>query len=448
MFSQTVYRPVEDFSCLFSRFIYKFSLFLFVVMLSFSTASVAQSYKDGLQPVALSLKWTHQFQFAGYYMAKEKGYYEQAGLDVSFLDADPAINSVQRVLKGDAQFGIGTTELLHNAEVGDSIAILGVIFQHSPVGIVTINPDIQTLDDLRGRKVMIEENSAELFALLKQAGINRSDLIIHRHTFDVEDLLNGKIDAMSVYKTTELADLQMKGIDYKAFYPIDAGIDFYGDNLFTTQDIVKNNLELVEAFRQASFRGWQYAVEHKEETVRHILSTYVTERTYEQLLFEANAMDALLQHDRIYPGNMTQAHWQKIANTYLDLNFLNTQPNFAALLYEPEVKLEEIKRRLIMISTILFFVIAILFVSFYFTRRLMRSKSEYQSFFSDAPLSVVVLDKNYYILQWNKQAEQTFGWTAEETIGRNVLDFLVSKKTKVLYAIICVKSFAKKNAFN
>ena len=65
-----------------------------------------------LETINLQLKWTHCFQFAGYYAAKEMGYYKEADLDVHFIEASPSIDPAQSVLKGDAQYGIGTSSIL------------------------------------------------------------------------------------------------------------------------------------------------------------------------------------------------------------------------------------------------------------------------------------------------------------------------------------------------
>jgi len=63
------------------------------------------------EPVTLQLPWLHQFQFAGYYVAKEKGYYADAGLDVTILDANKKETSLKSVLDGKAHYGVGHSSL-------------------------------------------------------------------------------------------------------------------------------------------------------------------------------------------------------------------------------------------------------------------------------------------------------------------------------------------------
>jgi ABC-type nitrate/sulfonate/bicarbonate transport system substrate-binding protein len=77
--------------------------------------------------------------------------------------------------------------------------------------------------------------------------------------------------------------LQQAGIDYQMFSPRSAGIDFYGDNLFTSEQQISDHPERVKAFREASFRGWQYAMNHPEEVIEMILAKYSQIQSREQL---------------------------------------------------------------------------------------------------------------------------------------------------------------------
>ena len=82
-----------------------------LIQFSLTPASARES-------ITLQLKWTHAFQFAGYYAAKELGYYDAAGLDVQFKEASPELNVVEEVISGRAQFGVGTSSLLLERNAG------------------------------------------------------------------------------------------------------------------------------------------------------------------------------------------------------------------------------------------------------------------------------------------------------------------------------------------
>jgi len=126
---------------------------------------------DAQQTVRLQLKWYHQFQFAGYYAAIEKGYYKKAGLNVQLLEAKEGKDATNSVLQGQAEFGVGTSDLLLLRTQQKPVVVLAVIFQHSPLILLTRkDPSIQSLHDLQKRPVMIEPGSAELFAYLRRIG--------------------------------------------------------------------------------------------------------------------------------------------------------------------------------------------------------------------------------------------------------------------------------------
>ncbi|WP_295457457.1 ABC transporter substrate-binding protein [uncultured Thiodictyon sp.] len=228
---------------------------------------------QALQPVRLQLKWTHQFQFAGYYAAQAQGFYREAGLAVSFLEARPGQDPVAAVLNGQAEFGVGTSDLLLYRARGLPVVVLGVIFQHSPLALLALDASgIRNIHQVVGRRLMIEDNSAELFAYLEREGIPRGSLNLVAHSFGTAELSAGTVDAQSVYITDEPFVFAQAGVNYSLFTPRSGGIDFYGDNLFTTQSYLRANPGLVAAFREASLRGWVYAMAHPQEVADLIIT--------------------------------------------------------------------------------------------------------------------------------------------------------------------------------
>lgn len=98
----------------------------FILLGGWHTSALAQD------AVTLQLRWSHAFQFAGYYAAKEKGYYRDAGLDVSIQEAHAGDDLIKNVLDGKAQYGVGNSSLLVARKSGQPVVALAVIFQHSP----------------------------------------------------------------------------------------------------------------------------------------------------------------------------------------------------------------------------------------------------------------------------------------------------------------------------
>ena len=222
----------------------------------------------GSVKVTLQLKWKHQFQFAGYYMAKKLGYYADAGLDVNIREARPGQEPIQDVIKEHAHFGVGTSDLLLMRDQGHPVVVLGTIFQHSPLSImVRSNSGITNIHQLASSTLMIEPHSAELLATFATEGIDTEQLNIVEHTFNVGQLLEENVDGMSVYTTDEPYIMERVDEGYLLLRPISSGIDFYGDNLFTTEHMVAEHPEQVKAFWEASKKGWEYALDHMDETI-------------------------------------------------------------------------------------------------------------------------------------------------------------------------------------
>ena len=148
------------------------------------------------EAVTLQLKWRHAFQFAGYYAAKEKGFYDAAGLDVHLQEATPGMDPVEPVLNGQAQYGVGNSSLLLARRAGQPVVVLAVVFQHSPLVLLTRQQpdtaDAQSLQHLAGKRVMIEPHSDELIAYLKREGVPLDQLVQVPHSYRPEDLIEGR----------------------------------------------------------------------------------------------------------------------------------------------------------------------------------------------------------------------------------------------------------------
>ena len=159
---------------------------------------------SALEKVSLQLKWLHQFQFAGYYVALEKGFYSDAGFDVEIRQGGSGIDAMADVASGKADFGVCTTGVLLPQTGQAKIVVLGVIFQHSAANIlVPSRARINSLSELAGRRLMDASGSDDLAAMLKQQGVNYATLPRVEHTGNPLDLIAGKADAMVSYVTNE-----------------------------------------------------------------------------------------------------------------------------------------------------------------------------------------------------------------------------------------------------
>ncbi len=288
-----------------------------------------------LENVTLQLKWAHAFQFAGYYAAQEQGFYKAAGLDVHIEEAEPNTDPIERVLNSEAQFGVGTSSLLLARAAGKPVVALAVIFQHSSYVIYTAKgKGIESIKDLAGKRVMLEPQSDELLAYLKKEGIPSRLIQSVPHSFNPQDLIDGKVDAISGYLSNQPYYFDRAHFAYQTFSPRKAGIDFLGDNLFTSEQELHDHPDRVKAFREASLHGWRYAKEHRDEIIDLILRKYTKQHSRDYLLFESEQMIPLLQPDLIEIGYSNPSRWQHIAGVYADAGMLPRNFSLDGFIYD------------------------------------------------------------------------------------------------------------------
>jgi diguanylate cyclase (GGDEF)-like protein/PAS domain S-box-containing protein len=295
--------------------------------------------------VTLRLKHLHQFQFAGYYAALEQGYYREAGLDVRILEGVDGNQAERDVLSGTAEYGVAGSSLLLARLAGKPVVVLGVIFQHSPFGLAMRQsggePDIRRLI---GKRAMIGSlsdeagNTDELLAYLAKEGVPIGSIQRVAPSFDPHDLIDGKVDAMAVYTTNEPDMFDRLGFPYDLYSPRAVGIDFYGDNLFTSEREIASHPARVRAFRAASMRGWQWAMSHQEETADLILNKYSRRNDRAHLLYEARQMVGLVQPVLVEIGYMNPERWRHIADVYAGLGMLPKAVSFDGFLYDGDDK--------------------------------------------------------------------------------------------------------------
>src|SRR5215467_9385282 len=189
-----------------------------------------------LDQVSLQLKWKHQFQFAGYYAAVEKGYYREQGLEVEIREGGPTIDAGATVAAGGADFGVCTTSVLLDSTKRANTVVLAVIFQHTAAIILVLyRAGIRAVSELKGHRLMDRPGNDDLAAMLKHEGVDYASLPRVNHDGNPRDLLNGNADAMVAYSTNEPYALEKLGTPYLLFSPRAFGLDFYGDNLCTSR---------------------------------------------------------------------------------------------------------------------------------------------------------------------------------------------------------------------
>ena len=420
-----------------------------ILLLAGSILPVPAIAATALQPVSLQLNWKHQFQFAGYYAAIERGYYRDAGFDVRVQEVQDGRDPIDAVISGAADYGVGASELALRRAQGQPVVVLAVILQHSPLVLIATGRSGASVHELAGKRVMLLPHETELIAYLQQEQLPLDRFVVVPHSFDLNDLLKGKVDAVSGYSTDEPFLLKRAGAPYNLFSPRASGIDFYGDSLFTTQRLVHDHPDRVAAFTAASVRGWQYAMDHPEEIADLIVARYGKRKSREHLLFEAAEMHRLMQPQLVEIGYMNPGRWQHVAATYAQLGMLPASYSLEGFLFKPAQRTDwtPLYKAGLIGAFVLVVAGIVVVILIRLNLRLSREVSErrqiqgelrnseqrFRTLVESAPLAMVTWDKQHRVSGWNRQAEELFGWSESEVLGRDFLTFMIpeSARTKV-----------------
>ncbi len=300
----------------------------------------------GVDKVTLQLFWKHQFEFAGYYAAKEKGYYKEAGLEVEIKEYQSGMNVTQEILSGRADFGTASSTAILDYLQGKPIKLLANIFKHSALVFLSQrSSNIRTPHDLIGKKIMMtehEKTAIEFQAFFFKNNIDPKDLYIIPHSFNPMDIANGKTDTMSAYITNQPFILMQNGISTTILDPASFGADFYGDSLFTSALLAEREPELVSVFTRASLKGWDYALRNPDEIIDLILMKYSSKKSWEDLQFEAKQTVKLILPD-VHPlGSIDLDRLQRIADTMQEVGLIERPKKLGGMLVTGQMSLDRI----------------------------------------------------------------------------------------------------------
>jgi len=303
----------------------KYILFV-VLVFSFSFANKnIRGFEN--EKISLQLKWFHQFQFAGYYAAKEKGFYNDVGLDVEIKERNVKQDNIKQVVNGESEYGVADTSLLIYRSKKQPIVIVAPILQHSPSVLITLKKkNIDTPYKLNNKNILFYRKDSDgmgLNAMFNSLEINLNIQKI-KSSNDITELIDGDIDAYAGYITNEPYYLKEKNLDVNIINPANYGFDFYGDILFTNEFEVKNHPHRVNRFKEATLKGWKYALEHKEEIIKLIKNKYAKSKSLKHLRYEADALEQLIQHKSIPIGTIDTGRFSYISEVYKKYGLLDS----------------------------------------------------------------------------------------------------------------------------
>ncbi|MDD2829861.1 MAG: diguanylate cyclase [Sulfuricurvum sp.] len=291
------------------------------LFLIFSTLYVSLLANNDLEKVSLQLEWKYQFEFAGFIAAKEKGYYRDAGLDVELREYHNDVDIVTDVLSRKATYGVYNSSIVVNNGHIKPTVLLGTYFQRSPLVFVA-RKGIENPADMVGKKIMLTEDESKyssLALLLNHFGISPKNAHIIKHSFVIQDFIDGKVDVMSAFRSNELYQIDKSGINYTIIDPSEYGFMMSAVNLFTSPEEAIEHTERTQRFIDATNLGWKYALDHPDETIEMILKHYSTKKSREALKYEAKVTQKIMMTD-FYPigetnGELTVRIYKQLLQT-------------------------------------------------------------------------------------------------------------------------------------
>lgn len=413
-------------------------------------SSVAQAHTEpatALNDVTIKLHWQHQFQFAGIYAAKEKGFYEQAGLNVH-IDTG-FTHPYDEVLSGEVEFGLSGTGIVVEYLKGRPLVALGATFQNSPyIWLVKDDSGIYSADDFIGKTLTRQSYADDLASIFLKQNIDSSQIhFVSPKDSDIDDLIAGRVDGLTAYISNEPFWMMQRKVPYRTIAPKDYGINFYSDILFTSQAYLDEHPDIVKAFRDATYRGWRYAAENQEELIDLILANYNTQnKTREHLQFEAEQLLQLSLYPTVEFGHMTQSRWEQIAQIYQQLGLYDHIHNLDDFLYKHVMQQS---RLLAWLSTSLAILLGLFLIGYLIKRQHNRLLTEQvnehtakleqelhkrrdleasarheslrlQTLLDSTIDSVITINQAGIIENYNKAAVKLFGYEPNEIIGQNI----------------------------
>jgi len=210
---------------------------------------------------AVQFGWVKTVEFAGSFIADDRGYYAAEGLDIDMLSGGPGIDVVTAIVSGKALFGCGTgAQILAKArQEGAPIKVVGVLYQKSPLAVLSLrkNP-IRTPQELLGKRVGVAAaDSIPWTTWLALNHLDASKITRVPVQFDPAPLVTGQVDAFLSFATEQPVELQVQGVPVEFFLLADYGYSSYSGSYYVLEDTLRNHRDEVVRFMRAEVRGWE-----------------------------------------------------------------------------------------------------------------------------------------------------------------------------------------------
>ena len=286
---------------------------LFSMLLCPGPATAAEA----LQPMTIQLNWVPNVQFAGVLLAKEQGWYAEAGIDLTVKGWEFGVSLVDNVLSGTAQIGVVEGDLLiKTAVAGSTLKAIAAIFQKTPFCLMSKTAQgIETPEHLAGKRVGI--NSAESEFMLKivlaHQGLRFEDITPIQIGWDVQPLVDDEIDVYPAFMNNDPILLKEQGYDVTYMPAFQYGYDFYSSVYVVTETMLAEQPQLIQAFLEVTLRGWEAAFHDPAATAQLVVEQYDPDGSAQQQTESLKLFHTLatLGEGKKFLGMMQAQTWTK-----------------------------------------------------------------------------------------------------------------------------------------
>lgn len=290
------------------------------------TTGCSSSSKEELQKVTQVVNWFPQPEHGGQFAALAKGYYKEAGMDMTILPGGPQVSSIQQVASGKVQFGLAQAdELLVARDQGIPVVAIAAPFQINPQAIMYhAEESIQDVKDLEGRTLYIAPGAMYWEYLKKKYELkNFTELAF---TGNNAGFIADQKSATQSYYSSDEYILKNQNVNVKFMLIHDTGYQPYANVLFTTEKMIKEQPELVKAYVKASVKGWQNYKTNYEE-INPIIQKENPDLTLESMKATAENMVKLVYMNDAESGGvgiMTSERWTTLAGQLAEIGLIKS----------------------------------------------------------------------------------------------------------------------------
>lgn len=269
------------------------------------------------------LDWELNCQFAGPIWAREKDLYRQAGLEVQLLppSAQPRKDLLDLVLENDCAAGsIEENLIVRAAMAGKPVRVVAAMLKQTPLVLITARcGPIKTLADLPGRRVaMLGDGMYLLVPLLKLNGIDPKSVDLAVGDWSLEDLVEGRFDAVQGYAITEAQALAKSGFEAELIPLSHPNLDPHSQVIFASVQSIAHRKNFLRTFLRATFEGWRQVLAHPDEAAVCVAahSTEHADPTENRAILESIGRYVCGQEECEPLGRLDPARWRRNLASY------------------------------------------------------------------------------------------------------------------------------------